>query len=325
MPTWSRRLASVRSRTSWPSTRTAPAGHVVEAGEQPGRRSTCRCPVRADERRPSRPARSVQVEAVEHGRAVRRTRTSRRRTARRRGTSTQVDRARAVDDRRAARRGPRRCAAADAAARWPIIRIMPSCRNGGCSMQHVGVEGDDRRRPSSGRRSRASRRRAARAPGPSRGRFSSSGDHAAADVGVLHVRPLGTASPASVQRAAAGASSAANDLTTRTPLMFSSTTVATSASRAWMSHDTGNICLRIAHADEVDERHGRHRDERQRHVDRQHHPRTRRTATLHCTRIDRRERQVHLHRADVGVGPRDQLAGLHPVVERERHAGCRCS
>src|SRR5579863_6839986 len=40
-------------------------------------------------------------------------------------------------------------------------------------------------------------------------------------------------------------SSAANDLTTRTPLMFSSTMVATSASRDWINHDTGNIDLRI--------------------------------------------------------------------------------
>ena len=39
--------------------------------------------------------------------------------------------------------------------------------------------------------------------------------------------------------------SAANDFTTRTPWMFSSTTVATSARRAWISHDTGNIRLRI--------------------------------------------------------------------------------
>ena len=40
---------------------------------------------------------------------------------------------------------------------------------------------------------------------------------------------------------------------------------------------------------------------------------------LHCTRISGREGQVHLHRADVGVGPRDQLARLDPVVEGERH------
>ena len=39
--------------------------------------------------------------------------------------------------------------------------------------------------------------------------------------------------------------SAAKDFTTRTPLMFSSTMVATSASRAWMIHDTGNIDFRI--------------------------------------------------------------------------------
>jgi len=36
-----------------------------------------------------------------------------------------------------------------------------------------------------------------------------------------------------------------NDLTTRTPLMFSSTIVATSASRDWIIQETGNIVLRI--------------------------------------------------------------------------------
>ena len=105
----------------------------------------------------------------------------------------------------------------------------------------------------------------------------------------------------------------------RTPLMFSSTTVATSASRAWMSHDTGNICFRMRTPTMHDERHRRHRDERQRHVDRQHlHEREARDAALHEDR--RREREVHLHRADVGVRPRDELARLHAVVERERHA-----
>ena len=39
--------------------------------------------------------------------------------------------------------------------------------------------------------------------------------------------------------------SPANDFTTRTPLMFSSTIVAISAVRAIVSHDRGNIHLRI--------------------------------------------------------------------------------
>ena len=40
-------------------------------------------------------------------------------------------------------------------------------------------------------------------------------------------------------------SSAANDFTTRTPFTFSSTMVATSARRAWISHEMGNIDFRI--------------------------------------------------------------------------------
>ena len=40
--------------------------------------------------------------------------------------------------------------------------------------------------------------------------------------------------------------SAAKDFTTRTPLTLSSTIVAISARRAWASHETGNIRLRIA-------------------------------------------------------------------------------
>ncbi len=206
-----------------------------------------------------------------------------------------------------------RCA--DAAARWPIIRSMPSCRNGGWSMQHVGVERDDvadRRLAVDGEVPAVEQHERL----PERGRFSSSGDQLAADVGVLDVAPTAPARrpPA---RCCSWRSSAANDFTTRTPLMFSSTTVATSARRAWMSHDTGNIWLAHPHADDAHERHRRHRDERQRHVDRQHlHEREDGDAALHEDR--RRERQVHLHRADVGVGPRDELARLHPVVERER-------
>ncbi len=70
-----------------------------------------------------------------------------------------------------------------------------------------------------------------------------SGDHRArmsASLTLAH-----SARIAAAVRCCSWPSSAANDFTTRTPLMFSSTTVATSARRDWMSHDTGNICLRI--------------------------------------------------------------------------------
>ena len=68
-----------------------------------------------------------------------------------------------------------------------------------------------------------------------------------------------------------------------------------------------------------DERHGRHRDERERDVDREHlGEREHRDAALH--EDARGEREVHLHRADVGVGAGDELARLDAVVERERHA-----
>ena len=76
-----------------------------------------------------------------------------------------------------------------------------------------------------------------------------------------------------------------------------------------------------AHPDrgEEHERHRRHRDERERHVDGEHQDeREHRDAALH--EDDRRHRQIHLHLADVGVAARDELTGLHAVVERERHA-----
>ena len=73
------------------------------------------------------------------------------------------------------------------------------------------------------------------------------------------------------------------------------------------------------HSDDVDERHGRHGDESQRHADGEHEgERDQRDGALH--QDHRGERQVHLHRADVRVGPRDQLPGLNPVVEGEGHA-----
>ena len=101
--------------------------------------------------------------------------------------------------------------------------------------------------------------------------------------------------------------------------MFSSTTVATSARRDWISHDTGNICFRIRTptmktngiVDIATNASGTLIDSISRE-------REDRDAALH--EDDRREREVHLHRADVGVGTRDELPRLHAVVERERHA-----
>ena len=79
---------------------------------------------------------------------------------------------------------------------------------------------------------------------------------------------------------------------------------------------------RLPHLDagQVDEGHGGHGDEGQGHVDGQHE------AEGHdgdgaLDQDGRREGHVHLDRADVRVGPRDELAGLHPVVEGERHLG----
>ena len=91
-----------------------------------------------------------------------------------------------------------------------------------------------------------------------------------------------------------------------------------------MSHDTGNIDLRMrwptmntngivnmATNDKQD-------------VDREHEAEGNHCdAALH--QDHRCERHIHLDRADVGVGPRDELPGLDPVVERERHARDRCS
>ena len=111
--------------------------------------------------------------------------------------------------------------------------------------------------------------------------------------------------------------SAANDFTTRTPWMFSSTTVATSARRAWISHDTGNIRLRIL-SPAMKTNGIVESDERERHVDRHHQDEGEHDdAALH--EDERRLRQVHLHGADVRVGARDELTRLHAVIERERH------
>ena len=51
--------------------------------------------------------------------------------------------------------------------------------------------------------------------------------------------------PAARDRAAIWSASAANDLTIRVPLMFSSTTIATSAIRPWVTHDSGKTWSRI--------------------------------------------------------------------------------
>ena len=69
------------------------------------------------------------------------------------------------------------------------------------------------------------------------------GGEAGPQVGVLDVAPLhpvGRRGQLAQLLLLGGEAS-----TTRTPLTFSSTTVATSARRDWISHETGNIDLRI--------------------------------------------------------------------------------
>ena len=73
-------------------------------------------------------------------------------------------------------------------------------------------------------------------------------------------------------------------------------------------------------AEEVDEGHGGHGHQGQRHVDREHVT-ERHDGDGALDDDARREGEVHLHRPDIRVGPGDELAGLDPVVERERHAG----
>ena len=87
MPTWARRLSRVRSRTSWPSISHRAAGHVVEAGEQPGHRRLARAgpPDQGDRLARARGAgRSARGPAG----CRRRRRRSRRRSGRRRRQST---------------------------------------------------------------------------------------------------------------------------------------------------------------------------------------------------------------------------------------------
>ena len=70
-------------------------------------------------------------------------------------------------------------------------------------------------------------------------------------------------------------------------------------------------------AQHVDGGHDQHRDGSQGQAD-PRHQRDGHHETQQLARHDRRKCQVHLHRADVGVGAGDDLAGVHPVVERER-------
>ena len=96
---------------------------------------------------------------------------------------------------------------------------------------HVGVEGDERADGDLAVDGELCRRRAARAASPRRGRFSM--------TGAMRARTSTCCTAAHRSRRAARASSAiwrrsaAKPFTTRTPLMFSSTIVATSAMRAW--------------------------------------------------------------------------------------------
>ena len=75
----------------------------------------------------------------------------------------------------------------------------------------------------------------------------------------------------------------------------------------------------LAHraADEVDAGDGGDGDQREQRVDRDHHAEGDEERE-HRDAHHRRHVQEHQHRADVGVGARDQLSGLHAVEERER-------
>src|SRR6185437_4364128 len=74
-----------------------------------------------------------------------------------------------------------------------------------------------------------------------------------------------------------------------------------------------------AHAAPVDERHRDHGYEGEEDVDGEHEPEGN-EGNGALDEDQRGKREIHLHRADVGIGPRDQLSRLHAVVERERHA-----
>ena len=288
------------------------ARHVVEARQQPRRGRLAAAGATDDRDRLARP--EVQVEVVEHRRAVG---VLERHVVEVHVAAAldEVDRARAIDhvgllvehlvD--ALRRRRRALTHHQDHAELAERRLQH---------QHVGVERDDvadRRLPVDGevpaveehdRLAEAGQVLEQRRPlGP--------------DVGVLHVRPLG---------AHRRAGQVLQLLVLGRERLHHAHAVDV------LVDDGGDVgearldeprhrehLLPHAHADDVDERHRRHRDQRERHVDREHlREREDRDAALHEDR--RREREVHLHRADVGVRTRDELARLHAVVERERHA-----
>ncbi len=78
----------------------------------------------------------------------------------------------------------------------------------------------------------------------------------------------------------------------------------------------------LAHpgADGVDGGQGRHRHQGEPHVDAQHQHH-RQGEGSHAHHQGRGVGEEHLHGAHIRVGPGDELAGLHPIVERERQAG----
>ena len=73
-------------------------------------------------------------------------------------------------------------------------------------------------------------------------------------------------------------------------------------------------------AEDVHEGHGGHGHQSQRNVDAEHEAQ-RHEETDHRQPGQRSEGQEQLDGPDVGIGPRDDLAGRHPVVERERQPG----
>ena len=264
MPTWSRRLARRRSRTSWPSTRDPPAGDVVEAGERAARGWTC--PSRS--RRPRPPSRPAgRAGPGRRGRACRWGTRTARRSNRTSPRQRRVDRPRRVHhlaagvqdlvDAPGRRRRP--LAHHDHHAEHPERRLQH---------QHVRVERDDRADRGLAVGSPSARRRAAPAPARAAAGCPASGVHRLRiRASCTYAQRIRSAVSARVRSCRP---SAANALTIRTPWMFSSTTVASWASRAWISQETGKIALRMRHAEHPDHRHGDHRDDGQRHVDGEH-------------------------------------------------------
>ena len=206
---------------------------------------------------------------------------------------------------------------AEAEARWPIMMSIPSIMNGACIMTRYRLnetmEATGRwswmtiQPPTSRTKTR-----------PTCERFCTQRGEAGAQVGVLDVAPLDPVGRlGQLAQLLLLGGEAADDADAVDVLVHHGGHLGQAG-----LDDPRHREERLPHldADEVDEGHGHHGDEGQRHADGEHEAEgDQRDGALH--EDHRRKGQVHLHRADVRVGPRDQLPRLHPVVEGERHAG----